>query len=75
MLSPGTRHKIGGKFTKSGTDYTYGHVESIASIPGTSSEDELWVIVARTVDVPLLLSAGADTANNRINSVNHGLST
>ena len=69
------RHKIGGKFTKSGTDYTYGHVESIASIPGTSSEDELWVIVARTVDVPLLLSAGADTANNRINSVNHGLST
>ena len=69
------RHKIAGKFTKSGTDYTYGHVESIASIPGTASEDELWVIVARTVDVPLLLSAAADTANNRITSVNHGLST
>ena len=69
------RHKIAGKFTKSGTDYTYGHVESIASIPGTASEDELWAIVARTVDVPLLLSAAADTANNRITSVNHGLST
>ncbi|MAH46174.1 hypothetical protein CMI37_10105 [Candidatus Pacearchaeota archaeon] len=69
------RHKIGGKFTKSGTDYTYGHVESIASIPGTASEDELWVIVARTVDVPLLLSAGADTTNDRVNSANHGLST
>ena len=69
------RHKIAGKFTKSAVDYTYGHVESIASIPGTASEDELWVIVARTVDVPLLLSAGADTTNNRINATNHGLST
>ena len=69
------RHKIAGKFTKSAVDYTYGHVESIATIPGTASEDELWVIVARTVDVPLLLSAGEDTTNDRINSVNHGLST
>jgi hypothetical protein len=69
------RHTIGGKYTKSGTDYTYGHVESIASIPGTAAEDELWVTVARTVDVPLLFSAGVDVANNRINSANHGLST
>lgn len=69
------RHKIAGKFTKSGVAHNYGHVESIATIPGTSSEDELWVIVARTVDVPLLLSAVADTANNRITSANHGLST
>ena len=69
------RHKIAGTFVKSGVTSTYGHVESIASIPGTASEDELWVVVARTVDVPLLYSAGADTANNRINSTNHGLST
>ena len=69
------RHKIAGTHTKSGTDYTYGHVESVTSIPGTDAEDELWVIVARTVDVPLLKSAGADTTNDRITSVNHGLST
>ncbi len=79
------RHTIGGTYTGThgslaSATYTHGMVESVAVIPGdltttAGDEDQVWVSVKRTVDVPLLYSAAADTANNRINSVNHGLST
>ncbi len=79
------RHTIGGTYTgthESLASATYAHamVESAAVIPGdltttAGDEDQVWLSVKRTVDVPLLYSAAADTANNRITSVNHGLST
>jgi len=40
------RHKLGGSF---GVD-NFGHVESVASIPGTLNEDTLYVIVKRTIN-------------------------
>lgn len=40
------RHKLGGSF---GVD-SFGHVESVASIPGTLNEDTLYVIVKRTIN-------------------------
>ena len=79
------RHKIGGTYTGThgslaSATYDYGMVESVAVIPGdltttASNEDQVWIVVKRTVDVPLRYAASADTANNRIESANHGLST
>jgi hypothetical protein len=40
------RHKLGGSFGST----PYGIVESVASISGTLDEDELWVIVKRTIN-------------------------
>ena len=40
------KHKLGGSF---GTE-AYGLVESVASISGTLDEDELWIIVKRTIN-------------------------
>ena len=40
------RHKLGGSF---GTD-SFGHVESIGSIPGTLNEDTLYCIVKRAIN-------------------------
>ena len=68
-------HKLGGKFTKSAVNYTYGHVESVASIPGTNVEDDVYLIVARTVDVPLIHTCGPNVTHNRIDAQAHGLST
>ena len=40
------KHKLGGSFSST----PYGIVESVASISGTLDEDELWVIVKRTIN-------------------------
>lgn len=73
------RHKIGGTFTGTHLDfasktYDYGLVESVAVVPSDLNEDTVYLIVKRTVDVPLLYSATADATNNRIDSNAHGLS-
>ena len=44
------RHKLGGTFGSGASATGYGVVESIASISGTLTEDELWVIVKRTIN-------------------------
>jgi len=44
------RHKLGGTFGSGATATGYGVVESVASISGTLNEDELWVIVKRTIN-------------------------
>jgi len=74
------RHKIAGTFTGThltfaSKTYDHGMVESVASIPSDLNEDQVYMIVKRTVDVPLLFTATADTANDRITSNAHGLST
>jgi len=40
------KHKLGGSFGST----SYGIVESVASISGTLDEDELWIIVKRTIN-------------------------
>ena len=44
------RHKLGGTFGTGATATGYGVVESVATISGALNEDELWVIVKRTID-------------------------
>jgi len=44
------RHKLGGTFGTGATATGYGVVESVATISGTLNEDELWVIVKRTIN-------------------------
>jgi hypothetical protein len=44
------RHKLGGSFGSGASATGYGVVESVASVSGTLTEDELWVIVKRTID-------------------------
>ena len=44
------RHKLGGTFGSGTTATGYGVVESVASISGSLNEDELWVIVKRTIN-------------------------
>ena len=49
------RHKIGGSFTGvhgsyASASYNYGIVESVASIPSDLDEDDLYVVVKRTVN-------------------------
>ena len=43
-------HTIGGSFTSGGTTYPYGFVESVAVIPSQSAEDEVYFLVARTIN-------------------------
>ena len=44
------RHKLGGTFGTGSSATGYGVVESVASIAGEINEDELWVIVKRTIN-------------------------
>ena len=44
------RHKLGGSFGTGDSAKAYGVVESVASISGSLNEDELWVIVKRTIN-------------------------
>ena len=44
------RHKLGGTFGTGATATGYGVVESVATISGSLNEDELWVIVKRTIN-------------------------
>jgi len=49
------RHKLGGTFTgvhrtAASTTYDYGLVESVASIPGDLDEDEVYLVVRRTIN-------------------------
>ena len=44
------RHKIGGNFGTGEAATGYGVVESVASISGAINEDELWIIVKRTIN-------------------------
>jgi len=44
------RHKLGGTFGTGATATGYGVVESVATISGALNEDELWVIVKRTIN-------------------------
>ena len=44
------QHKLGGTFGTGASATGYGVVESVASISGTLTEDELWVIVKRTIN-------------------------
>ena len=44
------RHKLGGTFGTGSSATGYGVVESVASIAGDINEDELWVIVKRTIN-------------------------
>ena len=44
------RHKLGGSFGTGDSAKAYGVVESVASISGSLNEDELWVVVKRTIN-------------------------
>ena len=44
------RHKLGGTFGTGASATGYGVVESVASISGELTEDELYVIVKRTIN-------------------------
>jgi hypothetical protein len=44
------QHKLGGNFGTGDSATGYGVVESVASISGTLTEDQLWVIVKRTIN-------------------------
>ena len=44
------RHKLGGTFGTGNSATGYGVVESVASIAGAINEDELWVVVKRTIN-------------------------
>lgn len=43
-------HTIGGTFVSGGTTYPYGFVESVAVIPSQNAEDEVYFLVARTIN-------------------------
>jgi len=43
-------HTIGGTFVSGGTTYPYGFAESVAVIPSQNAEDEVYFLVARTIN-------------------------
>ena len=43
-------HEMGGEYDNGSQTYDYGFVESVATIPNESGEDEVYVLVARTID-------------------------
>lgn len=43
-------HLLGGESTVDSQDYDYGFVESVATIPGDLNEDDIYVVVNRTID-------------------------
>lgn len=44
------QHKLGGTFTSGGTTYNHGFVENIAVIPGELNQDNLYMVVKRTIN-------------------------
>jgi len=43
-------HELGGEYDDGSNTYDYGFVESVASIPNDEGEDEVYFLVARTID-------------------------
>lgn len=43
-------HTLGGSYTSGATTYNYGFVESVAVIPSQDAEDEVYFLVARTIN-------------------------
>jgi hypothetical protein len=43
-------HLLGGESTVNSVDYDYGFVESVATIPGDLNEDDIYIVVNRTVN-------------------------
>ena len=44
------QHKLGGSFTSGGTTYNHGFVENLAVIPGELNQDNLYMVVKRTIN-------------------------
>lgn len=44
------QHKLGGTFTSGGTTYNHGFVENLAVIPGELNQDNLYMVVKRTIN-------------------------
>ena len=44
------QHKLGGTWVDGSTTYNYGFVENIASIPGELNQDNLYMVVKRTIN-------------------------
>ena len=44
------QHKLGGTFTSGGTTYNHGFVENFAVIPGELNQDNLYMVVKRTIN-------------------------
>ena len=44
------QHKLGGTWVDGSTTYSYGYVENIATIPGELNQDNLYMVVKRTIN-------------------------